>query len=233
MLIKKLLIFFQMYLLSQLALAQESRPQVQKLKLVVLRITYDAFTEEEKETVNQKFYQDLAKHERVMVITETEAREKLIPLGIDPSEITSEAGYITTGQVLNVNYVLVGNMDKVGDFVEVTFRVFTMPKGSQKRYPGGKTLDLLVKEEIPNIINLIYRDIGLEEKPEETKVQPPVPKKDPAEPSPQMKPRKGLPWKLIAIGGAAGGLLTAYLVSSSGGGGPTTTQALPRPPVVP
>ena len=131
-----LAIFFQACVTTGGDFVKTQSQIAEKLKLAVLKITYDAFSDEEKERVNQSFYKYLAQDERMTVITEAETRKKFIPLGIDPSEITSEAGYITAGQVLQVDYVLIGNMDKIGDFVEVTFRTFKMPRGTQKIYPG-------------------------------------------------------------------------------------------------
>ncbi|MFQ5639745.1 MAG: hypothetical protein ACE5IR_17305 [bacterium] len=211
----------------------QAPPQERKLKLAVLRITYDAFSEEEKETVNRIFYENLAKDERIAVMTEAVAREKLIPLGIEPTEITSLTGYIHAGQLLTVDFVLVGNMDKIGNFVEVSFRVFTMPRGTQKKYPGGKTLDLLIKEEIPNIINMIYQDMGLQAQPVSEKVERLSPGKK-AEVVPEIKFRKKPPWIWIALGSVAGGVAAAVLLSSGGGSpGEGTDQVLPRPPIVP
>lgn len=185
--------------------------QAGKKKLAVLKITFEDFSEQDKDTVNTTFYQYLSRDKRLTVMTETQVRNNLIPLGIDPSEIDDEAGYIRAGQVLNVDYVLVGNMDKIGNFVEVTFRVFTMPRGMQKKYPGGKTLDLLIKEEIPNIIKLIHQDLV----PGETK-----------------EPGKKSAWRWIAIGGAAGGVASAIFFLS-GRKEKNEIEPLPRPPTVP
>ncbi len=112
--------------------AQEA-PAKKKLKLAVLRIAYESFSEQERQLVNQRFYSNLKKDQRVQVMTEAEVRERLVPLGIDPGEITNEQGYTMVGRLLEVNYVLVGTMDKIGDFVEVTFRTFKMPSGTHKR----------------------------------------------------------------------------------------------------
>jgi hypothetical protein len=216
---------------------QDSGPAKPEKKLAVLKVTYTDFTQQEREMVNQTFYKDIAKGDRMSVITEQEARQALIPLGIDPAEITDEAGYIRAGQVLNVDYVLVGAMDKIGNFVDVTFRLFTMPRGTQKRYPGGKTLDILVKEEIPNIINLIYRDLGVQEEQDMGEMEVPLPEDatETEEIKPLQEKKKGPPWLLIGMGGAAIAVSAAFLLPSGGSAekGGETVQSLPRPPTVP
>lgn len=118
--------------------------------------------------------------------------------------------------------------------------MFTMPRGIQKEYPGGKTLDLFVKQEIPKIVELIQRD--LEPSPQITQpptepdtVQVALPK--PAAQKEMVKEKKSpkrRKWPWIAIGGAAaGGAVVAVILSSSGDEGGTTPRGLPRPPVVP
>ena len=210
--------------------------QEEKLKLAVLRISYDAFSQDEQTTVNEAFYDYLSQNDQLEVMAESEASERLISVGIRPSEISSEQGYITAGQVLQVDYVLIGNMDKIGDFVEVTFRTFKMPAGSQRRYPGGKTLDMLVKEELPSIVKLIYQDIGLE--PEAIQIPLPIEEEKQPEPGPEIKPGGKPPWVLIALGGA-GGVIAAVLLAGGGGGaggdngGGVVAGGLPRPPTVP
>ena len=213
--------------------AQESTTP--KQKLAVLRITYDSFSDQEKEMVNKTFYDSLARDDRIIVMTENEAREQLIPLGIEPAEIANEQGYIAAGRILEVDYILVGTMDKIGDFVEVTFRTFKMPRGTQKRYPGGKTLDMLVKEEIPNIINLIYNDLDLPKRPVESTAQIPTESQPENKPEivPPVKRGRKPPWVLITLGGVAGGAATFFLLSSGGGGQNNGPNALPRPPKVP
>lgn len=200
-------------------------------KLAVLRISYEAFTESQKQLVQQTFYEHLAQGGKVEVVSEQEAKDKLIPLGINPAEINDEAGYIHAGQVLNVDYVLVGNMDKIGDFVEVTFRMFKMPRGTQKRYPGGKTLDMLVEEEIPNIIDLIYRDMGLTQQTTETTTIK-IPAEEEASKEITRKEDKKSFWPWIAVGGAAvGGAAAFFLLKESEGS--VAPPALPPPPNVP
>jgi len=216
------------------AVFPQEAAEPQPTKLAVLRISYEAFSENEKQLVEQTFYEHLAQGGKIEVVSEQEAKDKLIPLGINPAEINDEAGYIHAGQVLNVDYVLVGNMDKIGDFVEVTFRLFKMPRGTQKRYPGGKTLDMLVEEEIPNIVDLIYRDMGLlQQTTEKTTIKIPTPE-EAAEEITQKKDKKSL-WPWIAVGGAAVGGAAAVFFLSSGGndGNGTDIPALPRPPNVP
>ena len=209
-------------------------PQEGKKKLAVLKIAYIDFTKEEQELVNTAFYEHLTGGQRIAVVKEAQARAELLPLGIDPAEIVDDAGYIRAGQVLRVDYVLVGNMEKVGDFVEVTFRVFTMPRGTEKEYPGGKTLDLFVKQEIPKIVEHIQHDIGPPStQPDTIRVALPKP---PAQEVlvDEKKTSKRPIWPWIAIGGAAaGGTIAAVLLSSGGGEDKTTPQGLPRPPVTP
>jgi TolB-like protein len=227
---------------TQASFAMPSQIQKeQKKKLAVLKVTYVDFTKDEQEMVNTAFYEHLARDERIAVITETQSRAELLPLGIEPTEINDEAGYIHAGQVLRVDYILVGNMEKVGDFVEVTFRVFTMPRGiPQKDYPGGKTLDLFVKQEIPKIVEDIQRDLELSQitqlptGPDTVQVAFPKPpaQKEIVEGKKSSKRKK---WPLIAIGGAVvtGGTVVAVLLSSGGDEGGTAPRGLPRPPVVP
>jgi hypothetical protein len=200
-----------------------------KYKLAVLRIGFEDFADAEKILVNQAFYEHFNKDKRFSVITEEDVRSKLLPLGIEPFEITDITGYIHAGQILAVDYLLVGNMDKIGNFVEVAFRVFTMPKGTQKQYPGGKTFDILIRDEIPNIIDSIYNDMRLE-KPrtgEEGRITLPG-----ATPEDETKKKRNKSWMWFVIGGAASGV-TAALLLSGGGNGATPNEALPRPPIVP
>lgn len=218
-------IFLHMALLQAAVAQQEQRPD--KKKLAVLRIEYDAFSPEDKELVDKALNEQLSQEGRITVISEAEVRQKLITLGIKPSEIDSQEGYIQTGQILQVDYVLVGSLDKIGDFVEVTFRVFTMPRGSQKQYPGGKTLEILVREEIPKMVKNMYNDMDLTITGSEQKVRLPVAR---TEPGPS---KKKPPWKLIALGGVASSLVTAFIIVSGEGSAGAGDEGLPIPPVVP
>ena len=167
----------------------QAAAQGEMMRLAILRIGLEDFSEEEREKVNQAFYKHLEKDERISILSEAQARSSLIPLGIEPYEISDVIGYVHAGQILNVDFVIVGNMDKIGDFVEVTFRVFSMPKGLQKRYPGGKTFYILINEEIPKIVNMIYDYMNLQKQTIVEKIYNKTVK----------KPVKKYPWLWIAI----------------------------------
>jgi len=218
---------------QQAALAGQI-PQEQKKQLAVLKIDYVDFSRKERDRVNATFYEQLVQDRRLSVIDEAQSRRALIPYAIDPHEL-GESGYINAGITLGVDYVLVGKMEKVGDFVEVTFRVFTMPRGAQKEYPGGKTMDLFVTQEIPKIVDLIRSDLVPTPAVSADSLRmnrPPAEKSSP--PAKQTKIGKKSKWPWLAIGGAAaGGIAAAVILSSGGNENATPKRGLPRPPVVP
>lgn len=111
--------------------------------------------------------------------------------------------------------------------------MFKMPRGTQKRYPGGKTLDMLVEEEIPNIVDLIYRDMGLlQQTPETTTIKLPAEEEAPEEITEKEDKKSFWPW--IAVGGAAvGGAAAVFFLSGGDGGNGNGPEPLPRPPFVP
>ncbi len=211
-------------------------------KLAVLKISYVDFSPQEKDLVNAAFYKNLGQNQNLEILTESEAYAQLLLAGLDPEEL-NENGYLQAGRALQADYVLVGKMEKVGDFVEVTFRLFTMPRGAQKEYPGGKTMDMFIKQEIPQIVALIHCDLAPATAPVRTQNTSPTDsaRTKPAATNPRKKPamesldkKKKLPW--LAIGGAAvgSGIVAALLLSSGGeAGNPPPTNGLPRPPKVP
>ncbi len=216
-----------------------------KKKLAVLKITYTEFTPAEQGRVNAAFYESLARNGPLEIITEARARELLLPSGLAPEELQSEADYLAAGRSLQVDYVLVGAMEKVGDFVEVTFRAFTLPRGAQKEYPGGKTMDLFVQQEIPKMVALIQNDLAPPLLPAETTaartkpdtLRAPITKSSQRQPAipPEKKSakRRKLPW--LALGGVAvgGGIAAAVLLGSGGEEEKPAPRVLARPPRVP
>ena len=199
--------------------------QTEKLRLAILRIGYEDFTEAERKKVNQALFQHLEKDGRTEIVSEEEARSQLIPFGIEPNEISDVTGYVHAGQLLHADYVLVGNMDKIGDFVEVTFRIITMPKGMQLSYPTGKTFDILVNEEIPKIVDMIYNDINFQKQSENDRI-------DNESSAQRTKSKHSKLW--LTVGGTVAGIIiTGILLSPDDGNDQSNRTALPRPPSVP
>lgn len=180
--------------------------QETKKKVAVLKITYEAFSPAEQNKVNSAFYSSLAQDKRIALMAEIQAQNELMARGIDAAELNEQEGFIRAGQVLRVGYVLVGKMEKVGDFVEVTFQLFAVPRALPKVHRAGKAIDLLVQEEIPKIVDQIKRDLGLE---------------------PPQKGAKKWPW--LALGGVTIGIAIALLIPGEYPAPPD----LPGPPKLP
>jgi len=226
-------IYFFIILLFRLFAETAQASQEPKRKLAVLKISYDDFTPEERSLVSKAFYDNLARDERILVIPEAAAAATLQQSGTNPSQL-DEVGYINAGKILKADYVLVGKMEKVGDFVEVSFRLFTVSQKFQKEYPGGKTMKMFVEQEIPKIVQEIQRDI---EPPPSFVRQPSPPdtvRVNLSKPIEEKKPVKRSKWKWIALGGAAtGGVVAAVLLSTGNDEGQQPLKGLPRPPAVP
>jgi hypothetical protein len=212
--------------------AQPASP-TPKTKLAVLKIVYDDFSKEERERIHTAFYAHLNQDERLAVISEKDAQAEMQRAGIDPA-VLMEAGYIDAGKLLRVDYILAGKMEKVGDFVEATFRLFKVSLQTQAEYSGGKTLEVFVKQEIQKIVEKIRRDI----EPPPTIAPPPagtvgvaLPKPPVQEPIAAKRKRSKWPW--IALGGAATGGAVVLILSSGSGAIPPAKKGLPRPPAVP
>jgi len=198
-----------------------------KTKLAVLKLAFTELSLEEQNRLRTTLYDNLSKDKRIILMTETEVRQKLVSSGIDPAEMDDDTDYMRAAQVLPVDYVLIGKIDKIGDFVLTNFRVFPSPKGTQGQYDAGKIWDMLVQEEIPKISQMIQRDIV----PPVAVVQP-----DTARPEEQVivSPKKKSKWRLFALGGAAvGGVTAAVLLGGGGKGEPPPPEGLPRPPKTP
>jgi hypothetical protein len=193
-------------------------------KLAVLKLTFTELSLQEQDRLRTTLYDNLSKDKRILLMTETEVRQKLVASAIDPAEMNDDTDYMRAAQVLPVDYVLVGKFDKIGDFVLTNFRVFPSPKGTQGQYEAGKILDMLVQEEIPKIGEMIRRDIA------STVVTPDTTSSEKTEP----EPRKKWPtWRLFALGGAAVGGVTAIVLLGGSGGGKPPDEGLPRPPRTP
>jgi len=208
-------------------------PPAPKTKLAVLKIIYADFSKEDRELINTAFYAHLSQNERIAVIPEKAVEAEMQKVGVDPATL-NEAGYINAGKLLRVDYILVGKMEKVGDFVEVAFRLFKVLLQTQEEYSGGKTLDMFVKQEIPQLVEKIQRDI----EPPPTVAPPPadtvrvaLPKPPVQEPTVEKRKRSKWPW--IALGGVATGGAVAVILSSGGDEIQPAKKGLPRPPVVP
>lgn len=205
--------------------------QEPKIKLAVLKITFIELSLEEQDRLRAALYENLMKDERTTLMTEAQTRNELVSVGTDPAELNDEVGYVRAAQILRADYVLVGKIEKIGEFVVTTFRVFPAPKGTQGQYEAGKIMDMLVQEEIPKISELIRRDIksALAQQPPDTTG------KEPAPLHPIVEPKKGSKLRWLMLGGAAAGGITAVVLMSAGGGEgePPAPRGLPRPPVVP
>ncbi|MDZ7361778.1 MAG: hypothetical protein ONB46_13790 [candidate division KSB1 bacterium] len=198
----------------------------------MLKLIYADFSKEDRELVNTAFYAHLSQNERIAVIPETAVRAEMQKVGIDPAAL-NEAGYINAGKLLRIDYILVGKMEKIGDFVEVTFRLFKVALQTQEEYSGGKTLEVFVKQELPKIVEKIQRAIApptVAPPPADT-VRVALPKPPVQEQTVEKKKRSKWPW--IALGGVATGGAVAVILSSGGNEIQPAKKGLPRPPVVP
>jgi len=204
-----------------------------KTKLAVLKIIYADFSKEDRELINTAFYAHLSQNERIAVIPEKAVQTEMQKVGVDPAAL-NEAGYINAGKLLRVDYILIGKMEKVGDFVEVTFRLFKVSLQTQEEYSGGKTLDMFVRQEIPQLVEKIQRDI----EPPPTVAPPAADTVRVALPKPPaqeriVEKRKRSKWPWIALGGVATGGAVAVILSLGGDDIQPAKKGLPRPPVVP
>lgn len=198
-----------------------------KTKLAVLKIAFTELSLEEQNRLRTTLYDNLIKDKRIILMTETEVRQKLVSAAIDPAELDDDTDYMRAAQVLPVDYVLVGKIDKIGDFVLTNFRVFPSPKGTQGQYEAGKIWDMLVQEEIPKIGEMIRRDIA----PAMAIVEPDTTRR---EEKVIIAPKKKHKWRLIALGGAAvGGITAAVLLGGGDNREPPPPAGLPRPPRTP
>jgi len=204
--------------------------QEQKTKLAVLKIAFTELSLEEQDRLRTTLYDNLIKDKRIILMTETEVRQKLVSSGIDPAEMDDDTDYMRAAQVLPVDYVLIGKFDKIGDFVLTNFRVFPSPKGTQGQYEAGKIWDMLVQEEIPKIGEMIRRDIA----PAVAVMQPDTARIVKPRPPVIDERKKGSKTLWFVFGGAAVGGVTAVVLLSSGGDGkPPVVEGLPRPPRTP
>lgn len=199
-----------------------------KTKLAVLKIAFTELSLEEQDRLRTTLYDNLIKDKRIILMTETEVRQKLVSAGIDPAELDDDTDYMRAAQMLPVDYVLVGKFDKIGDFVLTNFRVFPSPKGTQGQYEAGKILDMLVQEEIPKISEMVQRDIA-------SVLAIPPPDTTSREEKVIVPSKKGTKWRLVALGGvtAVGGIIAAVLSGGGGDGKGTIVEGLPRPPRTP
>jgi len=200
--------------------------QEQKTKLAVLKIAFTELSLEEQNRLRTTLYDNLIKDKRIILMTETEVRQKLVSSGIDPAEMDNDTDYMRAAQVLPVDYVLIGKIDKIGNLVLTNFRVFPSPKGTQGQYEAGKIWDMLVQEEIPKIGEMIRRDIA----PAIAVVQPDTTRR---EEKVILPPKKKSKWRLFALGGAAVGGVAAAVLLGGGGDPPKPIEGLPRPPRTP
>ena len=231
MLRKTRLNFAAMLLVSMCAPAAFAAPvqDTQKTKLAVLKIAFTELSLAEQNRLRTTLYDNLIKDKRIILMTETEVRQKLVSSGIDPAEMDDDTDYMRAAQVLPVDYVLIGKIDKIGDFVLTNFRVFPSPKGTQGQYEAGKIWDMLVQEEIPKISQMIQRDIAsalVAPRPDTTsreERQPPA--------------KKGSKARWFVLGGATavGGVVAAVLLGGGGRDKGTINDGdgLPRPPRTP
>jgi hypothetical protein len=220
---------FFMMLACLLAPAAFAAPMqdTQQTKLAVLKIAFTELSLEEQNRLRTTLYDNLIKDKRIILMTETEVRQKLVASGIDPAEMNNDTDYMRAAQVLPVDYVLIGKFDKIGDFVLTNFRVFPSPKGTQGQYEAGKIWDMLVQEEIPKIGEMIRRDIA----PAVAVTQPDSTRR---EEQVVVSPKKKSKWRLFALGGAAvGGVAAAVLLGGGGKDEPLIVEGLPRPPKTP
>ncbi len=189
----------------------------EQVTLAVVRVHFRDFSKEEEALVRRALY-DRLNDSRLILLKENEVRAALTAEGMRILDLSNEHAYLEAGRRIGFDFLLVGELDKIGDFVEVDFRLYSVSKQSELVYPEGKTFELLVNEEIPSIIESIHRDMGLEPLPDGQLAVG--------------KGRAGKTWLWVAAGGAATGVVFAILRDGSsdeldGDAG------LPRPPVVP
>ncbi|MGH7600906.1 MAG: hypothetical protein ACREOI_31495 [bacterium] len=85
--------------------------------------------------------------------------------------------------------------------------------------------------EHPQLVELIERDLRLQQTPDTITVTSPAKVKQETKEEPPKKKRK---WPLIVIGGATVGIVTVLLLSTGDGEEkPASSRGLPRPPNVP
>jgi len=195
-------------------------PEDDKVKLAVLRVDFTDFSTAEKTLVRQALYQRL-RDRRLVIMDEDATRNALSATGQTDVDLSDSTAYVQASKRLGVDFILVGALDKIGNFVEVTFRLYSALENIEKIYPEGKTFQLLLDKEIPALIEAIHRDMGLE-------------------PIPELKlgaegKKGGKLWLWLAAGGVATTVVSAILVSGSGGStsGPVGQPGLPPAPIVP
>ena len=133
--------------------------QEQKTKLAIIRITYNGFAEIDRKTIDSTLYKNLSQDERLVVITEAQTQKNLAALAIDPDRLTDKNGYIKAGQALGADYILTGSIQRFGSFLDGVYQVITIADSTQKKYPAGKTFDIYVDQEIPQLVTSILKGI--------------------------------------------------------------------------
>ncbi len=187
-----------------------------KVKLAVFRITFIEVAETEQERLRATLYEHLRQDQRTELRTEAESRAQLVALGKRPEDMNQDADYLEAARYLQVDYILLGHFEKIGNFVRTNFRIFPRPTGTDSTYEGGQLNDMLAQEEIPKIQRFIHGS-----------VIPPIEE----EPLVEKNERKRKwPWLVLGGVGVGGGVALAALL------GPDKTEKeapLPRPPIVP
>lgn len=188
---------------------------ISKVKLAVFRVTFIEIAEAEQERLRATLYEHLRQDERTELRTETESRAVLVALGKRPEDMTQDADYLEAARYLQVDYVLLGNFEKIGNFVRTNFRIFPRPTGTDSTYEGGQLNDMLVQEEIPKIQRFIHGSV--------------MPAMAEEEPVVENKKKRKWPWLVLGGVGVGGGLTLVALLGPK----ETDVEPLPRPPIVP
>ena len=197
--------------------AQESR-----VKLAVLRLNFSKLSETQQQKVRNVLYDSLRHDQRMEVLEEREVRKRLTDVGMQPDELNDDADYLNAARILNVDYILVGDMKMIGSIVKTLFRVLPAPKGTEGRYNSSKFLNQFMEKEISKITALIpLPPVSKPEKFFKVVVQP-----KPAEKSGKKR------WFIIGGAVAVAGV-TAALLSGSSDGDIILPVGLPRPPDTP
>ena len=176
-------------------------------KLVVLSMTYENFSVDEREMMREIFYKHLEADKNLTIIPEDQVPDSL--RAVSAGEIDSTL-IKRAAQIMEVDYVLVGELIKIGSLVDAAIQLYKITPKAQDEISDSKKVDKVNEELIPLLVKQIHQTIDLETEEPDTG-----------------EGRKL--WPFVLGGAAVGGIVAAIIISNGDG---QSAEALPRPPNV-
>ena len=156
------LIFFVVIIATPLSITGQESILFKKKKLAILAIDFDSILSVDTQNdVRSAIYNNLVSEDSLIILNEREVKAKLALHAINPTKLDNVEGYILAGHALDVDYILTGSIEKIGNLLDVIFNVFTMPKGIKKEILITNTLDAFINNEIPKMTGEIRQTLNL------------------------------------------------------------------------